>query len=105
MEHRQDPGRHAATGASDEERLQQTLDAKAVLQQIVVDVTRRMAHRSRESVRDRLVSEIAAAGLQEQPERWVESTVEEIAAGHKVVLDARFQEEPPGPVSDEPESR
>ncbi len=65
--------------------------AQEVLQRIVDELVPRMAHRSPASVRDRLMTAIADAGLAPPPDAWLTATVTEIAAGRRVIMDARYQ--------------
>lgn len=58
------------------------------LQQIVLSVARTHSGEPVEDVRDVLAMAIAAAGITEQPEKWVADTAAEIAGGRLVVLNA-----------------
>ncbi len=72
-----------------EEHPEQVAAVQHRLQQIVVSVARTHSRAPVDDVRHVLVTAIAAAGIPDQPRKWVEDTANEIAAGRLVVLNAR----------------
>jgi hypothetical protein len=63
---------------------------QARLQQVVADVVAAVGgERDARLARERLAAAIEAAGLPEQPHKWVADTAAEIAAGRSVVVDRR----------------
>lgn len=66
-------------------------DAQAAIQVVVDEVGARVgADRDPAVVREQLERGIAAAGLPQQPEKWVRDTAAELAAGREVVVDRRL---------------
>jgi hypothetical protein len=76
-------------GTEDHPREQQ--DAQVVVQHIVERVVGEVGgRRDVEAARERLEAGIAAGGLPPQPESWLRTTAEEIAAGRLVIVDRRL---------------
>ena len=72
-----------------EEHPAQVAAVQHKLQQIVVSVARTHSRAHVDDVREVLATAIAAAGIPEQPQPWVEDTANEIASGRLVVMNAR----------------
>jgi hypothetical protein len=72
-----------------EEDPEQVAAVQHKLQQIVVSVARTHSRAPVDDVRHVLVTAIGAAGIPEQPHKWIDDTANEIAEGRLVVLNAR----------------
>ena len=72
-------------------RVQQ--QAQETIQQVVNEVAAEHAGRDPELVRTALAERLAAAGLPEQPQKWVSDTANEIAAGRRLVVDRALRDE------------
>ncbi len=70
-------------------------DAQAQLQQIADQVRARHGGDEVGIVRDDLTRSISAAGLPEQPEKWVGDLAAEISAGREMVIDRRLGQRGP----------
>jgi len=69
-------------------------DVQARLQEAVDAVGRTHSGAGTQQTRDALSASIAAAGLPEQPEKWLGDTAGELAAGRQVVVDRRLDRSP-----------
>jgi hypothetical protein len=67
--------------------------AQETIQQIVDEVTNEHSGQDPELVRAALAERIAAAGLPEQPEKWVADTAAEIAGGRRLVVDRALRDD------------
>jgi hypothetical protein len=65
-------------------------DRQALLHGIVAELSRDLGGGADpEAVRVRLVEAVEAAGLPPQPQKWVDDTSAEVAAGRAVIVDRR----------------
>lgn len=87
------------------ENTNRSQDVKAVLQRIIDELGPHFADQPPALVRERLVTAIADAGLDEQPAPWVDSVVAELSGGRGLVMDARFQSGPQRPGPSDPETQ
>lgn len=87
------------------ENTNRSQDVKAVLQRIIDELGPQFADQPPALVRERLVTAIADAGLDEQPAPWVDSVVAELSGGRGLVMDARFQSGPQRPGPSDPETQ
>jgi hypothetical protein len=78
-------------------RVQQ--QAQETIQQIADEVANEHSGQDPELVRAALAERLAAAGIPEQPEKWVADTADEIAGGRRVVVDRALRDD------DDPERR
>jgi hypothetical protein len=67
--------------------------AQGTIQEIVERLSAGHAGDDVEHVQAELTRELSAAGLPEQPEKWVRDTAAEIAAGRTIVVDRAVREE------------
>jgi hypothetical protein len=72
-------------------RVQQ--QAQETIQQIADEVANEHSGQDPELVRTALAERIAAAGLPEQPEKWVADTADEIAGGRRLVVDRALRDD------------
>ena len=72
-------------------RVQQ--QAQETIQQIADEVANEHGGQDPELVRAALADRIAAAGLPEQPEKWVADTADEIAGGRRLVVDRALRDD------------
>jgi hypothetical protein len=80
------------TGVTDlNPRVQQ--QAQETIQQIADEVANEHSGQDPELVRAALAERLAAAGIPEQPEKWVTDTAGEIAAGRRLVVDRALRED------------
>lgn len=87
------------------ENTNRSQDVKAVLQRVIDELGPQFADQPPALVRERLVTAIADAGLDEQPAPWVDSVVAELSGGRGLVMDARFQSGPQRPGPSDPETQ
>ena len=85
-------GRGQVLGFSTDDEPYAQQDAQAHIQRIVETITAELGGQNdARAARLRLEDAIEAAGIPEQPEKWVADTAGEIAAGRVVVIDRRIQ--------------
>jgi hypothetical protein len=72
-------------------RVQQ--QAQETIQQIADEVARERSGQDPERVQAALAERIAAAGLPEQPEKWVADTADAIADGRRLVIDRTLRDD------------
>lgn len=99
----------SATGHDEEHG--ERMAVQAEIQDVLDELQREMAGDSVEDVTVAINRRLAAAGVPEQPARWVEGMAERISTGRVVVADSaaavdavRRSEAEPGSVEAEPES-
>ena len=68
-------------------------EAQKTLQEIADRMLPEYAGAEVEDSRQALVRAIAAAGLPEQPQKWVTDTAAEISAGRRAIIDRTIQDE------------
>lgn len=69
-------------------------DIQARLQEAVDAVANTQDGAGMQQAQEALSATIAAAGLPEQPEKWLRDTAGELAAGRQVVVDRRLDRSP-----------
>jgi hypothetical protein len=72
-------------------RVQQ--QAQETIQDVVDAVANQHSGQDPDLVRAALADQLAAAGLPEQPEKWISDTADEIAAGRRLVVDRALRDD------------
>jgi hypothetical protein len=72
-------------------RVQQ--QAQETIQDVVDAVTNEHSGQDPEVIRAALADRLAAAGVPEQPEKWISDTADEIAGGRRLVVDRALRDD------------